>query len=91
MASDIEINYNEPEQICKQHDGTVYKRTGYCCHCGQCCIGCPIAALVWTSEGKSKCSQRSSSYYLNGCNVWPSFPGHISDKPKCTYKFEKVS
>jgi hypothetical protein len=29
-------------------------------------------------------------YYLSGCNVWPTDPVQIADKPKCTYSFSWV-
>ena len=87
-----EINYNEEPKIYIEHGGTVWKRTGYCCQCGSCCEGCPIKAFKWLDEGKRGiCLQRTSSYYLSGCNVWPAHPEQIRFHPKCTYKFEVVN
>ena len=57
MVGDPEIYYNEPERIHTTNDGVVYKRTGYCCQCGECCKGCP--ALAWVVENvRSVCGDR---------------------------------
>jgi hypothetical protein len=83
-------------------DGT-FVRTGECCRCGQCCWGdpfngemgvpeiagaCPLLTLEL--DGRYACGDRQNTYYLNGCNVWPTHPGQIADKPGCSYRFEKV-
>lgn len=80
-----------------------FVRTGECCRCGQCCFGdpfqgalgdppipgaCPLLALH--SDGYV-CTDRQHPYYLNGCNVWPTHPGQIADKPNCSYTFERVA
>jgi hypothetical protein len=90
------------ETFSYENDGT-YVRTGECCRCGECCWGdpfqgemgeapipgaCPLLALA---GGRYVCTDRLNSYYLNGCNVWPSHPLQIADKPSCTYKFEKIA
>ena len=80
-------------------------RTGECCRCGECCKtgdpfdgamgeapipgACPLLALL--PNGLHACSDRLNSYYLAGCNVWPSHPDQIEDKPGCSYRFERVS
>jgi len=81
----------------------VYVRSGECCRCGQCCWGdpfggemgepsikgaCPLLAL---HDGVYTCTNRQHPYYLNGCNVWPTHPGQIADKPGCSYRFERVT
>jgi hypothetical protein len=83
-------------------DGT-FARTGECCRCGECCVDdpfegelgeatvhgmCPLYRLL--DDGKGHCSDRVHPYYLNGCNVFPTHPGQIADKPGCSYSFEKV-
>lgn len=77
-------------------------RTGHCSRCGECCAGdpfdgeegepeiaghCPLLTLV---GDKFACSNREHPYYLSGCNVWPTHPGQIEDKPSCTYEFQRV-
>lgn len=86
------------------YDDATFVRTGECCRCGQCCMtgdpfegalgepeipgGCALLTLL--PDGHA-CKDRQNSYYLSGCNVWPSHPGHIVDKPGCSYKFERVA
>ena len=85
-------------------DGT-YVRTGECCQCGECCRtgdpfegtegepeiagACPLLTLL--PDGLHACSDRQHPYYLNGCNVWPTHPGHLEGKPSCSYHFEKIA
>jgi hypothetical protein len=81
----------------------VYVREGECCRCGQCCFGDPfegemgLAAipdacpLLRFHDGTFACSDRRHPYYLNGCNVWPTHPDQIADKPGCSYRFELVA
>jgi hypothetical protein len=81
----------------------VYVRTGECCRCGECCYGdpfngdlgppeiadaCPLLAL---HAGVYTCTDRQNTYYLSGCNVWPTHPAQIADKPGCSFRFELVS
>lgn len=87
------------------HGDEVFIRTGECSRCGECCrTGDPFAGtmgkpeiagacvlLALLPDGLHACKDRQNPYYLNGCNVWPTHPGHISDKPSCTYKFERVA
>lgn len=83
--------------------GETWVRTGECCRCGQCCWGdpfngeqggpliegaCPLLGLF---SGRYVCTDRQHPYYLNGCNVWPTHPAQIADKPGCSYRFEKVA
>lgn len=88
----------------KQFDGSVYVRTGECNRCGECCRtgdpfngemgepaipgACPLLALL---DGIHTCTDRSNEYYLKGCNVWPTHPNQIIDKPSCSYKFERIN
>lgn len=82
---------------------TIYERSGYCCRCGECCVGDPFDGEegepavegycpLFRMQGLlGSCSNREHPYYLSGCNVWPSHPNQIEDKPSCTYKFKVVS
>jgi hypothetical protein len=90
----------------EQPDGSLitFVRTGECCQCGECCKAgdpfqgemgkpeisgaCPLLRLH--SDGLHACADRENPYYLNGCNVFPTHPGQIADKPSCSYKFEQV-
>jgi hypothetical protein len=79
-------------------------RTGECCRCGECCVdGDPFGGTMGEPEiqgacfllkllpdGLHACKDRENPLYLNGCNVWPSHPAQIVDKPSCTYSFEQV-
>ena len=49
---------------------------------------CPLLAL---RGGVYACTDRRHPYYLNGCNVFPTHPGQIADKPGCSYRFERVN
>jgi len=82
----------------------IFERSGECCRCGQCCMtgdpfegemgepeisgACPLLSF---HAGLYTCIDRQNPYYLNGCNVFPTHPGQISDKPGCSYKFQKVA
>jgi hypothetical protein len=91
----------EPLVFTYENDGT-YVRTGECCRCGQCCWGDPFQGemgnapiegacpLLRFGGGVFACSDRQHPYYLNGCNVWPTHPNQIMDKPSCSYTFTKV-
>lgn len=80
--------------------GVTYRRTGYCCRCGDCCktgdpihgTMAPVCPLYQEVDGIGGCTDRSASnsYYWNGCRLWPSEPDHVADKPRCTYRFEVV-
>lgn len=48
---------------------------------------CPLLRF---HEEEFHCGDRRHPYYLSGCNVWPTHPGHIVDKPSCSYKFVRV-
>jgi hypothetical protein len=95
----------EPERIF-EHNGEKYLRTGYCCRCGQCCVGNPFSEddnepepvvenycpiFRWLEEGVGHCSNREHPYYLRGCVDWPTHPGQITDKPGCTYEFTEIN
>lgn len=49
---------------------------------------CPLLTIL--PYGVHACKDRENPYYLNGCNVFPTHPGQISDKPGCSYKFQRV-
>ena len=77
----------------------MWKRSGYCCHCGDCCRGNPFTGEVegycplfdlHSKDGHCK-GYGKHPYYLSGCNIWPTHPDQIADKPRCTYRFEQVS
>jgi len=48
---------------------------------------CPLLRM---DDGIASCVDRQHPYYLNGCNVWPTHPEQIADKPSCSYKFERI-
>lgn len=78
-------------------------RSGECCRCGECCKtgdpfdgqmgepliegACPLLSLF---NGRYACTDRRNGYYLNGCNIWPTHPDQIADKPGCSYTFTEV-
>lgn len=79
-------------------ESIVYKRTGYCCKCGECClpvIPCPHLSMSMENGVQvGNCLIRNDmSYgaYIIGCISWPSEPDHIKGLEKCTYKFEVVN
>lgn len=88
------VQPDDPPRIFSDVHGRVFRRTGYCCRCGECCINpdapggmCPL----WREAGGvGECSERMSPYYLAGCVDWPSKPEHLLGKPSCTYRFERV-
>ena len=79
-------------------------RSGYCCRCGQCCVGDPFSdetrpraavvkghcPLYELRDGAGFCSNRHHPYYLAACSTWPDHPSLIADKDKCTYTFAWV-
>lgn len=80
-----------------QPDGSVWERSGDCCRCGECCKGDPFGGdhdycplFRWLEDGRGACVDREHPYYLNGCNVFPTRPEQIADKPSCSYIFERV-
>lgn len=86
-------------EIFAGEDGT-YIRVGECNRCGACCRGnpfdpedgseyCPL--FRWLDEGVGHCDDRNHPYYLSGCNLFPSRPSQIEDKPNCSYEFLKIS
>lgn len=86
---------------CPQLDGSVWRRTGECNRCGECCkSGDPFAddqttpanpcRLLVTDGAAYACGDRTSHVYLSGCNVWPSAPEHVTPYPSCSYVFERV-
>lgn len=87
-----EIRYDEPPIIHTTHEGKVYRRTGYCCQCGECCKGCPM--LLWINPERGVCKDRIEGRPQQcGQDVrgWPYIPEHIEGRPKCTYKFEEIT
>ncbi len=81
-----------------------WKRSGECNGCGDCCKGDPFDGAKGAPEvadycfffrwhGPSgRCVDRTETnpYYLSGCNVWPTDPTNIADKPNCSYSFTEV-
>ena len=51
--------------------------SGYCGHCA--------------GHSGVAPSGQEEPYYLAGCNVWPTDPTQIADKPACTYTFTWVN
>lgn len=74
-------------------------RTGECNRCGECCKGNPFTGetagycplFTWLEKDVGHCTDRQHPYYLNGCDVWPTHPAQIADKPSCSYTFELVA
>jgi hypothetical protein len=92
---------NEPAQVFGE-----WRRTGYCCRCGDCCKGnpftgspegyCPFFAVQWNVEREGwqgHCTDRTSAntYYTMACAMYPTHPSQIEDKPHCTYRFERIA
>ena len=99
--------------------GKVWKRTGGCSQCGDCCTDTggwgynhifekydgnydtnnPLTQVVagrcayfrWREDGKSECTGRDTSYYLNGCKFAPTKPIQVADWPNCTYMWTEVN
>ena len=71
-------------------DGTVWRRTGDCNRCGQCCPPCSFFA--W-SGSLGMCTDRTEAnpLYAGGCWVWPNEPWHIEPHTSCSYRFERVT
>lgn len=72
-------------------------REGHCCKCGDCCRGdpfdphslpdqpCPLLTVT-NKDGTRLCKGYGvHSYYLSGCNVWPTVPEHTKHIERCTY------
>lgn len=98
MEEDLySIEYPDPI-ICTDVNGVKWERSGYCCQCGECCVGCHFTKkndgycmyLKWLSKDRGVCTGRHTDYNKNGCAHWPSQPWHIDHLPKCTYKFKKI-
>lgn len=92
MIEDHEVNPNEEPRIHTTSDGVVWRRTGYCCQCGECCIGCPV--LLWITENVRGVCKEKLLGIPQSCgqdDTWPPTPAHISNLKKCTYKFEEVT
>lgn len=85
--------------------GRVWRRSGDCNRCGECCSGDPFNGELGTNvidgivscpilrkqgDGTSTCSDRGHPYYLNGCNVFPQFPEQVANYPSCSYVFTLV-
>lgn len=49
------------------------------------------AYFRWGDDGLGQCTGRTTSYYLNGCALWPSKLEHITDWANCSYTFEKLN
>lgn len=91
MVGDPEINYNEEPRLHTTNEGVVWRRTGYCCQCGECCQQCP--ALEWIGPKRGICSERVAGIkqHCGNDDTWPPSPIQIANYPSCTYKFEMVS
>lgn len=99
MALHLSVIHDEPKDFI-DHEGIVWRRTGYCCGCGACCVGDPedskavmCSKFVPNADGiGGKCSVYGGSYwyYQSACKHWPGHPSAIKDKPECTYKFEAI-
>lgn len=97
------LSGDEPVQDFKMSDGTIWRRTGYCCRCGECCFGdvftkdskpdqrCSMYEEQRDGTGMCKDRTEKNWYYHQGCNVFPQVPSQVTDYPSCTYKFTLVS
>lgn len=73
-------------------------RDGYCCGCGECCIGDPFNGNEGDAEivggcpllGAHGCKNKEHPYYRNACVLFPQHPTQIADKPSCTYTFRRA-
>jgi len=93
----------DPTAVTYSHHDGIFIRTGECCRCGECCWGDPFLGqegepeipgacpLLGFHDGSYHCKDRQHPYYLMGCNIFPSHPDQIADKPSCSYVFTKVS
>lgn len=93
----IPIYQDEPARDWVDDEGTTYRRTGYCCHCGQCCQSDvdtggdqPCHFLQTDDQGVLNCTGRGTESYLRGCDSFPTVPGHIEAYPGCTYRIEVI-
>jgi hypothetical protein len=81
---------------------THWIREGYCCRCGDCCVG-PIDGLPAQADGACPYLRRDASpvtacaihdtvgtYWAMGCNVWPTHPSQIAHLTRCTFSFREV-
>lgn len=81
-------------------DGTLWRRTGDCNGCGECCQSDPFggergepvvpgACPLLTAD--MRCGGHGTdAYYLAGCVVFPQFPAQVAAYPSCSYRFEAV-
>lgn len=92
-------SFEYPEPLIYEHwDGTVWERTGYCCQCGECCLGCPFTRqidkyciyLKQITSDRFICTGRHTDYHKVACSKWPVLPAQIKHLPKCTYKFKQI-
>jgi hypothetical protein len=100
------LNTPEPLRLyVDMSTGTVWIRYGYCNRCGSCCRtgdpfdgseGLPViqnACPFYQEEQRpntGNCTRRDHSYYLQGCNDFPSHPRNLEDHPDCSYRFLKI-
>ncbi len=80
----------------------MWVREGYCCHCGDCCIGSPpgeaepvegmCPRLIAGPEGTRLCGVHGTdhAYWNAACSQWPSDPHCITKYDRCTFTFRWV-
>lgn len=97
MNYNTDINYNEEPVIIKQNNGDSYLRTGYCCQCGQCCMGnnqpesiCPMFSWLEVNV-RGICTDQDHQLCGQDKKMWPECQENIQYYPKCTYKFEIIN
>lgn len=77
-----------------------YRKTGFCCRCGDCCRihGDPFSN---NPKGGTACSKlvdnqcsihgrgnaEEQRFWNAGCNDWPRHPDDLRDVPNCTFRF----
>lgn len=82
------------------HGVEEWQREGECVRCGDCCKGDPDGVVGeeagycrhfrWEEPARGACVGRETALYRNGCDVWPTHPSQIADKPNCSYRFARV-
>jgi hypothetical protein len=80
----------------------MWRRSGSCCKCGDCCRGpiddlpeqtdgaCPYLGKEHNGERLCAIHGTVGTYWAHGCNVWPSDPVHIENYKRCTFRFEWI-
>lgn len=100
MSVHLPILPDPTNGIFTDENGVSWRREGYCCMCGSCCVGNPETGepegmcpkYVDNGDGTGLCSARNTDYkyWQNACRLWPQHPQTVQGHDKCTYTFTKV-